>query len=82
MIIRVRSAMNAYGASKETFAALKARKTKNEHEMLRIAEHSKDRLVLLNLAKNDSITDSVVETLKARNVDAVNKLLESLGHVR
>lgn len=82
MYIRIRRAMQAYGAPKETFAALKARKTTSEAEMLRIAEHSKDRLVLLNLAKNDKITEAAVEALKAREVKEVDKLLESLGHVK
>lgn len=74
------AARNAYGMSRRQEEALIARTTDIEEEQVRIAEKSKERLVLLNLALNKNLTDKAVEALFDRDLSYVTKRLESLGY--
>ena len=73
-------ALRAYQGSAVQQEALVARTTHDKTEQVRIAENSKERLVLLNLALNENINEEAVEKLFDRDLDYVDRRLESLGY--
>lgn len=72
----------AYGVSAKQEEALLARQTGNEDLMLKIANESDNRLVLMNLAMNESLGNhpEVVKALFGRGMDGLTARLERLGY--
>ena len=70
----------AYGMSTRQVEASKARQTTSEETMMRIAQNSDERLVLMNLAMNDNITEEVVNELFSRDQPELSKRLINLGY--
>ena len=72
----------AYGMSQRQEEALFARQTDSPEDMTRIAENSKDNLVLNNLALNPNLKDNpeVVEKLFESDNKGVHRRLENLGY--
>lgn len=72
----------SYGMSKTQEEALYARQTNSTEDMLRIAENSKNHLVLNNLALNENLKDNpeVVEKLYETGNKGVIRRLNNLGY--
>lgn len=78
--MRINDSYRAYGVSKSQEEAFVARHETDTEIQVRIAENSKNRLVLLNLALNKNLTEDAVQALYSRDLSYVTTRLDNLGY--
>lgn len=75
-------ALAAYGASRVQKEALMARTVEESETQVRIAQNSDNRIVLLNLALNNNLSEEAVQELYNRDKSYLTNRLNNLGYTK